>query len=1063
MPGAWTASGALVDEAKNSRSFESESLKAQGFPGTVQVNDSTADTEAPVFQSLSFSPATVDTSSSSQTVTVTAHITDNQSGVGSESFIWFRSPDRSITLSGARFFLVSGTSTDGTYQATETFPKSSMPGAWTASGALVDEAKNSRSFESESLKAQGFPGTVEVGPEPTVSRVAPGSGPANGGTSVAITGTSFIGAIEVKFGSTKASSFNVNSPSTITAVSPSGSGAVDVTVTTSAGTSSTSSADQFSYLPVIELTQQGPKLAATSETGTGKLGRSTAISATGDTALVGAPGDNGSVGAAFVYTRSGSTWTQQAELTATGETGAGLLGESVALSADGNTAVVGAPADSTKAGAAWVFTRSGSTWTQGPKLTGSGESGKGQFGSSVSLSSDASTALIGGEGDNSSNGAAWAFGHSGSTWTQQGSKISPSDEIGKGKFGAGVALSSTGTTGLIGSSADNINAGAAWPFTRSGSTWTQQAKLTGSGESGEGHLGVSVALSSDGNTALVGAQGDNGTIGAAFAYERSGTSWSQQGSKLTGGGESGTGHFGQSVTLSSDGNTAVIGAYGDEGAAGAAFQFTRSGAAWSQLAKLTGTGGTASAQFGESVALSGDAKTAVIGGPGDMGGVGAAWIFAVPTATPTVTGVSPNEGPETGGTSVTITGTNLSAVNSVKFGSTNAASFTVNSSTSITATAPAGSGTVDVTVSTSSNGSAVVPQDQFSYIAAPTVTALSPTSGSPGGGTSVTITGTNLSGATSVKFGSTNAQSFTVNASNSITAVSPSGTGTVDVTVTTVGGTSATSTADRFNYAPAVTGVSPSTGPAGGGTSVTITGTNFSGVSAVKFGSTTATGFTVNSPTSITATSPAGTGTVDITVTTGGGSSPTVVADQFSYIAEPPPTVSKIKPASGRGSGGTTVSITGSRFTGATAVKFGSTPATSYVVSSDSLIKAVAPAGSGTVDIRVMTAQGTSAISAADQFSYKAETPTVTGVSPNHGSTAGGNTVTVTGTNFALGSATTFKFGTIAGVSASCTSTTSCTVTAPAAKKGKAATIDVVAAVGKAKSKKTAADKYAYS
>ena len=188
------------------------------------------------------------------------------------------------------------------------------------------------------------------------------------------------------------------------------------------------------------------------------------------------------------------------------EVGEGIFGWSVALSSDGNTALIGGPEDNGKVGAAWVFTRSGATWVQqGSKLTGSGESGKARFGWSVALSSDGDTALIGGLDDNGVAGAAWVFTRSGSTWTQQGSKLTGSGESGAGDFGISVALSSDGNTALIGGDDDNKAVGAAWVFTRSGSTWIQQgSKLTGNGESGAGHFGFTVALSSDGNTALIG-------------------------------------------------------------------------------------------------------------------------------------------------------------------------------------------------------------------------------------------------------------------------------------------------------------------------------------------------------------------------------------------------------------------------------------------------------------------------------------------------------------------------------------------------------------------------------
>ncbi|WP_212742098.1 IPT/TIG domain-containing protein, partial [Sphingomonas sp. 3F27F9] len=161
------------------------------------------------------------------------------------------------------------------------------------------------------------------------------------------------------------------------------------------------------------------------------------------------------------------------------------------------------------------------------------------------------------------------------------------------------------------------------------------------------------------------------------------------------------------------------------------------------------------------------------------------------SAGPTVTAVSPTSGPAAGGTAVTITGTGFTGATAVKFGATSATGITVVSATSITATAPAGSGTVDVTVTTPGGTSATSASDRFSYVAAPTVTAISPSSGPASGGTSVTITGTGFTGATAVKFGAASATGITVVSATSITATAPAGSGTVDVTVTTPGGTSA--------------------------------------------------------------------------------------------------------------------------------------------------------------------------------------------------------------------------------------------------------------------------------
>ena len=411
------------------------------------------------------------------------------------------------------------------------------------------------------------------------------------------------------------------------------------------------------------------------------------------------------------------------------------------------------------------------------------------------------------------------------------------------------------------------------------------------------------------------------------------------------------------------------------------------------------------------------------------GAASAASNSVTPVAPPVVTGLSPTSGPTAGGTTMILTGTNFSGTTAVTFGATAATGFTVNSATQITATAPAGTGTVDVRVTTAGGTSATSAADQFTYVNAPTVSAVSPSSGPRTGGTTVVLTGTNFAGTTAVTFGATAATGFTVNSATQITATAPAGAGTVDVRVTTTGGTSATSAADRFTYvgAPTVSSISPSSGPATGGTTVTLTGTNFSGTTAVTFGATAATGFTVNSATQITATAPAGTGTVDVRVTSLGGTSATSAADQFTYVTAP--TLTSISPNSGPTAGGTSVTVNGSGFTGATAVSFGGNSASAFTVNSASQITATAPAGSGTVDVRVTTTGGTTATSAADQFTY-ANAPTIASLAPAVGPTTGGTVVTLSGGGFT--GATAVNFGGSSASAFTVNSASQITATAPA-------------------------------
>ncbi len=399
-------------------------------------------------------------------------------------------------------------------------------------------------------------------------------------------------------------------------------------------------------------------------------------------------------------------------------------------------------------------------------------------------------------------------------------------------------------------------------------------------------------------------------------------------------------------------------------------------------------------------------------------------------AIPTVSSIAPTSGPATGGTSVIITGSNLTGATAVKFGATGATTFVVNSATQITATAPAGSSVVDVTVTTPGGTSATGAGDQYTYIAAPTVSSVSPTGGSTAGSTSVTIAGTNLTGATAVKFGGTNATAYVVNGPTQITATAPAGSaGTVDISVTTAGGTSAASPNDHYTYfaIPTVSSIAPTSGPATGGTSVIITGSNLTAATAVKFGAANATSYTVNSAAQITATAPSGSGVVDVTVTTPGGTSATGAGDQYTYVGAP--TVSSLSPTSGPAAGGTSVVITGTSLTGATVVSFGATNATAFVVNSATQITATAPSGSSVVDVTVTTPGGTSATGAGDRYTY-AGVPTVSSLSPTSGPTAGGTSVIITGTN--LTGATAVKFGPANATSFVVNSATQITAVSPA-------------------------------
>ena len=367
---------------------------------------------------------------------------------------------------------------------------------------------------------------------------------------------------------------------------------------------------------------------------------------------------------------------------------------------------------------------------------------------------------------------------------------------------------------------------------------------------------------------------------------------------------------------------------------------------------------------------------------------------------PTVTSVSPGRGIDQGGTLVTITGTGLTNATEVDI-DTDSVNFTVVSDTQITATTIShADGTVDITVVTPDGTSAVTPADQFTFVPGTEVTGISPPSGPTGGGNTITITGTGFTGTVAVVFQQfANFQDFqaharfTVDSDTQITAIVPPAPGNVSgnaiIDLATPLGNDPTSPLTFYRYVgPTVTSISfPAFGLVTGGTTVTVKGTGFTSGATVQFGSTPATSVTVLSSTSLRVVDPPGSpGVVDVTVTTPDGTSPVVTGDQFTYIALP--TVTGVSPAAGPTAGGNTVTITGSGFQnifgspGVTTVNFGSVPAASFTVNSDTQLTATVPAGSaGTVDVTVFNwLSATTATSAADHYTYEIPcTTTITG------------------------------------------------------------------------------------
>ena len=454
--------------------------------------------------------------------------------------------------------------------------------------------------------------------------------------------------------------------------------------------------------------------------------------------------------------------------------------------------------------------------------------------------------------------------------------------------------------------------------------------------------------------------------------------------------------------------------------------FSPTSAGTGQTVTITGTnftgatavifGGTAATSF---TVVSATSITAVVGS-GSTGSVNvttangiasrAGFTFIIATPAPAITSFTPTSGKT--GQVVNIIGTNFTGATAVSFGGTVATAFTVVSATSINATVGAGaSGVVSVTTASGTGTLA-----GFTYLPPPTIASFSPTSA--GTGQTVTITGTNFTGATAVSFGGTAATSFTVVSATSITAIVGAGaTGSVSVTTANGIASRAGFTFITATPAPAITSFTPTSGKMG--QVVIITGTNFTGATAVSFGGTAATTFTVVSATSINATVGAGaSGVVSVTTASGTGT-----LAGFTYL--PPPAITSFSPTIGKT--GQVVTITGTNFTGATAVSFGGTAATTFTVVSATSINATIGAGaSGSVSVTTASGIGTRA-----GFTYLPP-PTITSFSPTSAGT--GQTVTITGTNFT--GATAVNFGGTAATSFTVVSATSITAVVGAGTTG---------------------------
>jgi predicted amidohydrolase len=366
-----------------------------------------------------------------------------------------------------------------------------------------------------------------------------------------------------------------------------------------------------------------------------------------DTIIIGViwDDDNGeNSGSAYIFTRSGSNWTQQAKLLASDGQAGDYFGFSVALYED--TAIIGANRDDDNgvdSGSAYIFTQTGSVWTQQAKLLASDGEADARFGQSVSIYED--TVIIGAYRDDSTIGSAYVFIRNDTSWIEQ-QKLKALDGETGDYFGISISIDNDYTIiGAIYDNASGVTSGSAYIFTRSGSIWTQQAKLIPPDGEKTDEFGNSVDIYGD--TVIIGApqDDDNGeNSGSTYIYTRTGSVWTQQAKLLASDGEEGD-LLGTSVSLYDE--TAIIGAPWDdynEDRTGSVYVFNRSGSVWTQEIKLLASDGEENDWFGNRVSYNKDTAALGVMYDDDNGNdSGSAYVFIKesenqPPNPPTITG-----------------------------------------------------------------------------------------------------------------------------------------------------------------------------------------------------------------------------------------------------------------------------------------------------------------------------------------------------------------------------------------------------------------------------------------
>lgn len=757
---------------------------------------------------------------------------------------------------------------------------------------------------------------------PSITGFSPGYGAV--GTIVTVNGTNLSNVASVTVGGSSALLLSKSSTQVRFAVLTVSPGVQPIVVTNTNALEKDTASSSFSVVPdprPTELESNTRLIDAAAVRA--QQGESVALSADGNTALVGGSRDNTNNGSVWVYIRSGCLWHFQQKLL--GPVADARFGRAVALSADGNTAAVSGTDADNGLGAIWVYRRAGTTWQAPVKLSPPDPSTNSPLltraGNSVAISGDGTVIAVGAarESRNSvaNSGAVWVFRYDGANWSPVSNSANPgtfrrqpTDAIGASQFGSSVSLSLDGSTLAIGGPLDNSGDGKVWVYawnTAVGDFILQRTLTSGENSVVERAFGTSVSLSSRGGFLAVGAPITDLQVGEVYFFTRSTGStptWDATPSKIRPTDRTRPSLFGSSVSISGDGQQLVIGgpALNTEPAEidGAAWIYVRSGDIWSsakrlELTALNGATNALFADIGSAIAQSADGTTALVGGPrtgtNSQDQRGAAWAFSLPK--PSVNLFNTTTPPQALAlTPVNINGTNFQNIQNVTVGGLPAA-FTTTSYTSIRAIVPIGAaGPSKIAVYTVCGDSSIVPNG-FTALLQPRIDSIRPTSGGPG--TIVTIYGRNLFNAAAITFGGYKSLGATVNTLGTQVTTRIANGGSGDVRVTTPFGEVSLSSAYTYLQPPFITFINPPRGDRGA--PINVTGVNFiAGQTNVSFGGVSADSVKVTNTTSLVAY-PGNGATGSVVVTTPAGSDTLVGA--YTQLA-PFPKITGYVPSSAK-------------------------------------------------------------------------------------------------------------------------------------------------------------------